>query len=459
VLPDSRPRVAMISEHASPLAVLGSTDAGGQNVYVDQVGRNLARLGCRVDVFSRLDDHVQEPVVQMEPGVRAVGIEAGPPSFLPKDDLWPLMPAFLDGIRRFAAQEGCVYDVIHGNFWMSGWVTVQLASQLRIPKVQIFHALGLTKRRHQGHADSSPRDRIAVERSIVRNVDRMIAQCPSERDELIHDYDADIDHITIIPSAVDTSRFRPLDRAGARRSLGLPSEAAIIGYIGRMQPRKDVGNILRATALLRATTTADPMVIVVGGESSEPDPVLTPEIGRLQDLASELGIQHLVHFYGKRQPDDLPLFYAAADVIVSTPWYEPFGLTPLEAMACGRPFIGSHVGGIPFTIRDGETGLLVPPKEPTALSEALRVVLECPESAARMGHLGRRRVEREFTWSTTATRTLNLYMEVIESYERKQIMEIGARAGAGAPPVLLDALPSRGVGIGIPHRDPDTDAA
>src|SRR4051794_8285932 len=194
-------RVAFLSEHASPLALLGSQDAGGQNVYVDELSRQLGRLGYAVDVFTRRDNGSTPEVVAWAPGVRVINLAVGPPIFVPKDDLWPLMPAFLDALLNFMVRDGARYDIVHGNFWMSGWVAAQLRRRLGIPAVQIFHAMGKTKRRHQGANDPSPSGRIAAELAIVREVDRLIAQCPSERDELIGDYRAEPGKVVLIPSA------------------------------------------------------------------------------------------------------------------------------------------------------------------------------------------------------------------------------------------------------------------
>ena len=141
----------------------------------------------------------------------------------------------------------------------------------------------------------------------------------------------------------------------------------------------------------------------------DPDPIATPEIGELQKLAAELGVAEHIHFIGKRQPEELRYYYCAGDIAVTTPWYEPFGLTPLEAMACGRPVIGSAVGGITYTIKDGETGFLVPPRDPETLAVRLQQLLSQPELSTQMGLAARKRVEREFTWSITAMRTGALY--------------------------------------------------
>ena len=411
-------RVAMISEHASPVALLGGVDAGGQNVYVDAVSRGLVAHGYETDVFTVRGELAHPQVVAWADGVRVIEIPVDAAGPLPKDALWPHMPAFRDAIDDFARRDDAGYDLIHGNFWMSGWVAAELGSRWRTPTVQIFHATGVTKLREQGAADTSPAGRIEVEKAVVRAVDRLIAQCPAERDELLADYGARADQIALIPSAVDTDRFRPVDKRAARQTLGIDPTAEMIVYVGRIVPRKDVRNVIQALARLKARRLAAgaatmPVLYIVGGETEQPDPVATPEIGVLRSLATELGVLDQVRFAGCRQPDELHLWYSAADVAVTTPWYEPFGLTPLEAMACGVPVIGSRVGGIAFTIADGETGFLVPPRDPEALCARLAEILRDPARRMRMGQAGRARVLGSFTWQQVAMRTAALYDDLL----------------------------------------------
>lgn len=431
-------RVAFFSEHASPVARLGGADAGGQNVYVDEVSRNLARRGYAVDVFTRRDNPETAEIIEWAPGVRVVNLKAGPVQPRPKDELWPFMPEFRDAFLRFMVQDEAKYDVLHGNFWMSGWVVSELRERLQVPAVQIFHAMGKTKRRHQRHVDTSPGDRIATEKDVIRAVDRLIAQCPAERAELVDDYGADAGKVVIIPSAVNTRVFRPVLQADARRRIGLDVEGKVIVYVGRLLPRKDVRNIVRALARLRQRYSEDKVtLLVVGGETVEPNAEATPELGELQRLAEELGVADAVTFVGKRQAHELRDYYSAGDVVVTTPWYEPFGLTPLEGMACGRPVIGSAVGGITFTIKDGETGLLVPPKKPEALAVALKELLSQPERCIEMGVAARKRVEREFTWSIVAMRTAALYETLLaERRSKDEILDIASLSMASLPGTL-----------------------
>lgn len=438
---DRPTRIAFLSEHASPLATLGGADAGGQNIYVGEVSRNLGRCGFAVDVFTRRDNPDIPEIVECGRGVRVINLLAGPVQPRPKDELWPYMSEFRDSLLRFMEHDETHYDLLHSNFWMSGWVAIELRRRLNIPVVQIFHAMGKTKRRHQKKVDTSPGDRIRTEKEIVREADRIIAQCPSERCELVEDYGANPNKIVLIPSAVNTRIFKPVARDAARRRIGLDMNEKVIVYVGRMLPRKDIRNVIRALAVLLRKSESDACLptsslrlMVVGGESLEPDPIATPEIGELQKLAAELGVTEYVRFIGKRQPEELRYYYCAGDIAVTTPWYEPFGLTPLEAMACGRPVIGSAVGGITYTIKDGETGFLVPPRDPEALADRLQLLLSQPELSTQMGQSARKRVEREFTWSITAMRTGSLY-ETLLAERMHEALPIKTRSIVSFPKV------------------------
>lgn len=353
-----------------------------------------------------------------------IHLAAGPPQRFDKDEIWPFMPAFRDGLLRFLWREKVCYDLVHGHFWMSGWVATEIQRLCHIPCVQHFHATGKTKHHYQQDADHSPRERIAVELAIVKAANRLIAQCPQERHEFLYDYDARPERIALIPGAVNLHAFYPVEQAVAREKIGLAPNGRVIVYVGRLLPRKDIRNIVRALErLIKQNLLPEaeqpPTLLIVGGETEDADPRDTPEIGEVQHLAQELGIAQFVRCVGKRQPEVLRYYYSAGDVMVTTPWYEPFGLTPLEAMACGRPVIGSAVGGIPFTVVEGQTGLLVPPRDPDALATRLADLLADHERRARMGEAARKRVEQKFTWSLTAQRTASLYEALIAEQHRQ----------------------------------------
>jgi len=416
-------RIALISEHASPLGILGGTDSGGQNVYVGQVAKHLAAIGYHVDVFTRRDRPDLPEVVLWHNGVRIVHVPAGPSRSIPKEQLLPHMPAFAEFMLKFMGQErqaanGSLkgrhfYDLIHANFWMSALAASHIKQQTGIPFVVTFHALGRVRRSHQGPADNFPDQRFTIEEQIVQATDGIIAECPQDRDDLIELYDADPAKIRIIPCGVDAAELWPIPKAQARATLGLSQTERIVLQLGRMVPRKGVDTVIRGIAALKDQYDLPAHLLIVGGETSEPDPSLTPEIGRLQAIAHELQVADQVTFVGQRGREILKYYYSAADIFVTTPWYEPFGITPLEAMACGTPVIGSNVGGIKFTVKDGETGYLIPPQDPAQLGERLAFLYRNPSILKLFGRQASRHVARQFTWPRVTSAIAALFEEVL----------------------------------------------
>ncbi|MBZ8142019.1 glycosyl transferase family 1 [Rubrivivax gelatinosus] len=402
--------VVLISEHASPLAGAGGVDAGGQNVYVEHVARRLAAAGHRVDVLTRRDARELPRQVEMAPRLRLHHVDAGPADFVPKEALLPHMPAFARAAGQLQAVQAA--DVVHANFFMSGWVGLALQRRLRVPLVTTFHALGLVRREHQGSADTFPPARIAIERTLVRRSERLIAECPQDRDDLERLYHADNERIACVPCGVDTAAFRPGDRAAARRRLGLDPHEFIVLQLGRLVPRKGIATVIEAMARLPSALPA--RLVVVGGDARTPDAVRTPEIARLRALAGQCGVAGRVQFVGRRERHELRDWYVAADVFATTPWYEPFGITPLEAMACATPVIGSAVGGIRHTVLDGRTGFLVPPHDPAALAARIVALHADPALARALGAAGVRRVRSGFTWDFVATELASLYAGLLK---------------------------------------------
>lgn len=427
----SRPlRIALISEHASPLATLGSVDAGGQNIYVAHVARCLAQAGHSVDVFTRRDDAALPEVVQMQPRLRVLHMAAGPAHFVRKERLLAYMPAFTSAARHWMARDGG-YDVVHANFFMSGLVALRLKDSFGTPVVVTFHALGLVRREHQGDCDAFPGARIDIERRIVAQADRIVAECPQDRSDLMRLYGACDSRIATVPCGVDHAQFAPGDRAAARRRLGLADDDFVVLQLGRMVPRKGVDNVIRALAQLPQAGTA--RLLVVGGETREPCERATPEIARLRAVAAECGVAERVRFVGQRRRDELADYYGACDVFVTTPWYEPFGITPLEAMACGAPVIGSRVGGIQHTVVDGVTGLLVPPHDPAALAGALAQLRADPRLARDYGRAGMRRARTLYGWTHVAHELADVYDAVRREARHGERIELRPRrAGPGA---------------------------
>lgn len=406
-------RIAMISEHASPLAALGGVDSGGQNVYVSKLAKHLAGLGYRVDIFTRRDDAGLPDIVAWGKGVRIIHVPAGPAEFVPKEELLPYMKEFASYLIQFSRHQRRPYDLVHANFWMSAQVAADFKRATGIPFVVTFHALGRVRRLHQGQADGFPDERFAVEQRVVAEADRVIAECPQDEADLISLYDADPARLTIIPCGFDPEEFRPLDKVLSRVAVGLPPRERIILQLGRMVPRKGVDTVIRGLATLVKDHGVSARLVIVGGESEDPDPNLTPEIGRLQSVARAEGVEDRVTFIGRRHRDVLNYYYSAADIFVTMPWYEPFGITPVEAMAAGTPVVGANVGGIKFTVRDGETGYLVPAKDHQVLAERLAYLYHNPKILGRLRHHAIRRANDLFTWHSVANAMAALYEEVL----------------------------------------------
>jgi D-inositol-3-phosphate glycosyltransferase len=410
-------RIALISEHASPLAALGGADCGGQNVYVSEIARALASHGHAVDVFTRRDDPALPMVVTACDGVRVIHVPAGPATAVRKEELLPFMTEFSAFTTGWCACEDGGYDIAHANFWMSGMVALELKERLGIPFVITFHALGRVRRLHQGAADGFPEARFEIEERVIDGASRVIAECPQDEQDLLTLYDADAERISMIPCGVDTTTFRPVPRRRARSIVGFKRSERVVLQLGRLVPRKGIDNVIRGIARLRHLHGVEATLVIVGGESDNPDPLRTPEIGRLTEIAESEGVAELVRFVGRRGRDTLRYYYSAADVFVTTPWYEPFGLTPLESMACGTPVIGADVGGIRYTVSDGETGHLVPPNDPEALADRLARVLTDPRHRQALAEHGLRRANEQFSWPCVARSVEELYEDVLAADE------------------------------------------
>src|SRR4051794_8442943 len=292
-------RIALISEHASPLSVLGGVDSGGQNVYVGQVAKQLAELGYDVDVFTRRDCERLPEIAEWESGIRIVHVPAGPPAFLRKEDMLPYMDDFTAYMLRFCQCQPECYDLVHANFWMSGQVACELKKALGVPFVITFHALGRVRRLHQKGADQFPDQRFAVEDRIVAEADRILAECPQDEEDLIRLYNAEPTRIAIVPCGFDPAELSPMSKPLARFALNIPPDERVILQLGRMVPRKGVDTVIRALGRLVRQHDLRPRLLIVGGESDAPDPALTPEIGRLRQVAQEEGVEELVTFVGR----------------------------------------------------------------------------------------------------------------------------------------------------------------
>jgi D-inositol-3-phosphate glycosyltransferase len=393
-------KVAMVSEHASPLAVLGGADAGGQNVYVAALSAALARRGAEVVVHTRRDDPDLPPSVDAGPGVTVEHVDAGPAEAIPKDDLLPHMDEFADRLRRsFTADPP---DVVHAHFWMSGRAALAAARPLGIPVVQTFHALGVVKRRHQGARDTSPPTRLREEAILAENVDRIVATCSDEVFELVR-MGADLRRVAVVPCGVDLELFRADGPCGPR-----PMGPRLL-VVSRLVERKGIGDVVTALARLPGVE------LVVAGGPPAGELGRDPEARRLAAVAERVGVADRVRLLGRVGRADLPALYRSADLVVSVPWYEQFGIVPLEAMACGVPVVVSAVGGLVDSVVDGVTGVHVPPRRPALLADAVGGLLADPERRAALGAAGARRARRRYGWDRIAGSTLDVYTGLLEA--------------------------------------------
>ncbi len=449
-------KVALISEHASPLAPTGGIDGGGQNIYVANVAQELAKLGHVVDVFTRRESASLPAVIEMAPNVRVVNVPAGPAKVLPKEALMPFMGEFADHLSRFFRSEerrGRPYAVMHANFFMSGWAALQIRKVTCTPLVTTFHALGKVRRLHQGSEDGFCDERFDIEAALVRDSDRIVAECPQDSEDIVSLYHGDESRIAIVPCGFSAEEFFPVNRLAARAALGWPGEEFRILQLGRLVPRKGIDNVILGVAELRKRHGRPARLCVVGGNSETADEKVTPEIARLKALARSEGIEDSVEFIGRRGRGVLRQFYCASDVFVTTPWYEPFGITPVEAMACARPVIGANVGGIRTTVVDGRTGYLVPPRDPVALADRLLDLMIHPARARAFGEAGRRRALESFTWAGVARDLVSVYREAIAASPALRARPVSRRsAHAGAlPAVQVPSHRSDGLSRGEVH--------
>jgi glycosyltransferase involved in cell wall biosynthesis len=392
-------KIAMVSEHASPLAVLGGVDAGGQNVHVAALAAELGRRGDEVVVHTRRDDPDLPRRVPLAPRVTVDHVDAGPPCELSKDELAPYMPAFAEDLRAQWSRRPP--DVVHAHFWMSALAALDAAQHLGIPVVQTFHALGVVKRRHQGAKDTSPPQRIQAELSIALRCDRVVATCSDEVFELVR-LGADRQRISVVPCGVDVARFTP-DGEREERHAGRHRLVAAC----RLVERKGIGDIVAALAQL------DDAELHVAGGPDAADLETDPEARRLRALAADAGVEDRLVLRGRVDRDAMPALLRSADAVVCAPWYEPFGIVPLEAMACGVPVVASAVGGQIDSVVDGVTGVHVPPRDPAALAGAVRDLLDHPERCADLGRAGAARARRRFTHARVAAATREVYADVV----------------------------------------------
>lgn len=393
--------LAMLSLHTSPLAQPGAGDSGGMNVYVRELASSLAQAGVAVDVFTRRTDLATPELVEVEPGLRVVQIEAGP-LHLAKEELVDVVPAFTDGVHRHL--EGSTVGALHANYWLSGLSGHQLKHRLDLPLVSTFHTLARVKAET---GDAEPRRREEAEAEIIGCSDAITASCLAEADDLVAHYGADPARIELVSPGVLHAFFSPGDRAGARIAVGIDADRPVLLFVGRIQPLKALDVAIAALADVRRSRP-DAMLVVVGGASGADGPA---EVARVEQQIAELGVADGVRFVEPQPHHMLSTWYRAADVVVVPSRSESFGLVALEAAACGIPVVAANVGGLRTLVEHGRTGLLVDGRDPASYARAITSILGDPALATSLA-AGATQAASGYRWSTTAARLRRLYADL-----------------------------------------------
>lgn len=422
--------IAMLSVHTCPLATLGGKETGGMNVYVRELARELGRKGVRVDVYTRSQDEHQPHIKHdLGYGNRVFHIPAGPELPLPKTELYQYLGEFVGGVRLAAALLEEHYDLIHSHYWLSAIVARELQHFWGAPIVHMAHTLGVMKNRvAQSDDEREPPLRLQSEEQALAWADRVIASTQAEVAQIRWLLQVDTDNVAVIPPGVDLQLFHPSSKRTARNAIEVEGDDTLILFVGRIEPLKGADTLLYAMQELRASgdMPSKLCVALIGGDPSQPRETRFAEMQKLMELRDELGLGEVVTFLGKRAQETLHNYYVAADVVVMPSVYESFGMVALEAMACGTPVIASEVGGLAFLVDDGETGFLIPDRDPRALADRLRRVLGDPALRVRLGSRGAE-VAREYSWDVIADRMIEVYQDVLtKSGQRKQFDGVGS---------------------------------
>ncbi len=399
-------RVALISVSGDPAAEIGKEEAGGQNVYVRQVGLALAQQGWLVDMFARRISPEQAAIVQHAPNCRTIRLTAGPTEFVGRDQVFEYLPEFVEQIQAFQQKEGFEYCLVHTNYWLSSWVGMELKKRQPLIQVHTYHSLGAVKYRSMSEIPAIASTRLEVEKACLETANRVVATSPQEAEHMRNLVSAQ-GEIDIIPCGTDIERLGAIDRLTARSQLDISPEAKVVLYVGRFDRRKGIETLVRAIAKSRWQGSADLRLIIAGGyRVGESDGI---ERDRIHSIVKALGLDAITTFPGRLTESDLPIYYAAANVCVVPSHYEPFGLVAIEAMACRTPVVASQVGGLQFTVISEVTGLLAPPQDEVAFAQAIDRILSNPEWADELGQMGRQRVEIALSWHSVASRLGCLY--------------------------------------------------
>jgi glycosyltransferase involved in cell wall biosynthesis len=375
-------RILIISDHSDPLAKIGSKEAGGQNVYLYYLGKYLGQAGVKVDVFTRWDQRNKRRIVNVSPNFRVIRVKAGPKGFLERDKFLHVLDEFTENILGFIAEEKKTYDLIHSNYWFSGLSGLQIKNRLGLPMVHVYHSIGEIRFRILKKFKLQKRDyfyfqkRVESEKKIAQEADGIIATSPEEKRTLLRLFKVDSKKINMITIGVDRRIFYPMNQLRARKKLGLSETKKLLVYAGRIEWRKGVGTLLYSLKQVIKTYPDTKLYIIGGAKSAKLKKLEQAEIDRQQQTIRDLGLEDNVRYTGPKIHRRLRLYYNAADICVVPSYYEPFGIVPIEAMACGTPVVASKTGGLSYSVHNGKTGFLAKPRDRNELAEKILMVLE-----------------------------------------------------------------------------------
>jgi len=398
--------IAFISYWSCPLTRLGVLSAGGMNVYVLNLANNLGLLGHKVDIYTQAHKENDEEIIKTHGNVRVIHLSSK------KDDLYNEAQVFSRKIIAFVDKHSLKYDVLHGHYFYSGLVGLDLASKLSLPIFITFHALGITKELYVGVKDDK---RIATEKKIVASADGIISSVELEREELVRNYNADRNKIYVVPPGVNHHLFRKMDKRAARKKVGLYGREKIILFVGRIDPIKGISLLIDAVYKLsqnRQNFKNNFKIILIGGDIESRNFWKHPEVIKIQSLIEKLDLTCCVKFIGAKPHNVLPYYYNAADLVVMPSKYESFGLVVLEAMASGACVVASQVGGLSYLLKDKINGRLFKSGDSTRLSEVIWELLNDDIQREVLGKAATL-ASQKFCWDIQAEKILEIYKKFI----------------------------------------------